>query len=95
MFIKKYLPRIRLYSDDIIESLKPYFIKEDHFERSRIFLDNEFDEYVYLIAKGVVGCVKSINRIPNLKENLNLISEEYSNFTHVVLEKLCIKHINL
>ena len=95
MFIKKYLPRIRLYTDDIIDSLKPYFIREDYNERSKIFLDNEFDEYVYLIVRGVVGCMKSVNKIPNLRENLNYLPEQHSNYTHVVLEKLCIRHINI
>lgn len=87
MLIKKYLPKIRLFSDDIIESLKPYFIKEDHFEGSRIFLDNEFDEYVYIVAKGSVGCLKSITKIPNLKENLALLGENYTHYSHVVLER--------
>ena len=90
MFIKKFLPKIRLYSDDIIESLKPYFIKEDYFEGHRVFIDNEFDEYVYLVVKGVIGCLKSVGRIQNLKDNLaslNMNMDVQSHYSHVILEK--------
>jgi len=35
----------------------------------------------------VVGCIKSVNRIPNLKEKLSSIDEGHNNTTHIVLEK--------
>ena len=92
MFIKKYLPKIRLYSDDIIESLKPYFIREDHFEGSRIFLDNEFDEFVYLIVRGIVGCIKIVSKIPHLKEHLNTLGDPYAHYSHIILEKFSIRY---
>jgi len=66
--------------------LKPYFAKEDYFKNHRLLIDNEFDEYVYLVSKGVIGCIKSVNRIPNLKEKLSGIDEHYAGRTHVVLE---------
>lgn len=88
MFIKKYLSKIRLYSDDIIESFKPYFIKEDYYQNSKLFLDNEYDEYIYLVVRGVIGCIKSVSKIPNLKEKLISLGEPWASSSHVVLEKL-------
>ena len=84
--MKKFLPKIRLYSDDIIESLKPYFIREDYTLNYKIFHDNEFDEFVYLVIKGTIGCIKSISKIPNLKEKLSK-EESHSTSSHVILEK--------
>lgn len=86
MFLKKFLPKIRLYSDDIIESLKPYFIKEDYTQNYKIFHDNEFDEFVYLVIKGTIGCIKTITKIPNLKEKLSN-EEGLSTSSHIILEK--------
>lgn len=87
MFIKKNVAKIRMYSDDIIESLKPYFTLEEFCQNAKIFLDNEFDEYIYIVVKGVIGCLKSINKISFLKEKLSILGETYASSSHVILEK--------
>ena len=74
MFLKKFFPKFRMYSEDLIKTLKDYFIREQYEKNAKIIVDNEFDEYVYLVIKGNLGVTKSIRRIKNLKENLHEIN---------------------
>ena len=87
-FLKKYFPKFRVYSDDIIKSLKSYFIREQYDRYSRIIVDNEYDEFVYLVIKGTFGITKSVKRIKNLRENMSKFSIEKDKMGYVVLECL-------
>ena len=48
---------------------------------------------MYLVIKGTIGCVKTITKIPNLKDKLSN-EESHSNSSHIILEKFS-KKINL
>ena len=54
-FIKKFFPKIRLFSDDIINNVLQYFERVKFNKHSKIFLKDEYNEYVYLIIKGQIG----------------------------------------
>ncbi len=68
-FLKKFFPKLRMYSDDILTSLKPYFIREQYEKDSKILIDGEFDEFVYLVIKGNLAFTKSTRRIKNLQNS--------------------------
>jgi hypothetical protein len=87
-FLKKSFPKFRVYSDDIIKSLKSYFIREQYERYSRIIVDSDYDEYVYLVIKGTFGITKSVKKIKNLRENLNKLNFEIDKIGYVVLECL-------
>ena len=82
-FLKKFFPKLRMYSDDIIDSLRSYFIREEYDKNYRLLVDGQFEENIYLIINGEFGCVKSTKRI-----NLQLDEEHNANTKYVVLEKL-------
>ena len=54
-FIKKFFPKIRLFSDDIINNVLQYFERVKFNKHSKIFLKDEYNEYVYLIIKGQIA----------------------------------------
>jgi CRP-like cAMP-binding protein len=66
-FLKKFFPKLRMYSDDVLTSLKPFFIREQFEKDSKIIVDGEYDEFVYVVIKGQVAFVKSTRRIKNLQ----------------------------
>lgn len=72
-----------MYSDDIIDSLRSYFVREEYDKNYRLLIDGQFEENIYLIINGEFGCVKSTKRI-----NLQLDEEHNANTKYVVLEKL-------
>lgn len=74
-FLKKFFPKFRMYSDDIINSMKNYFVREEFSKYSKIIQDSEYDEYVYIILSGKAAIVKSVERIKNLKEKLSGLDE--------------------
>jgi CRP-like cAMP-binding protein len=89
LFLKKFFPKFRMYSDDLIKTLKGYFIREQYEKNARIIVDHEFDEYVYIVIKGDLGIVKSLKRIRNLRENLNDLNfPGWESIKSVNLEKL-------
>jgi CRP-like cAMP-binding protein len=71
-FLKKYFPKLRMYSDDVLKTLKPFFLREEYYKGSKILIDSEYDEYLYLIIDGTLGVAKSIKKIKNLKEKILL-----------------------
>jgi CRP-like cAMP-binding protein len=89
LFLKKFFPKFRMYSDDLIKTLKGYFIREQYEKNAKIIMDNEFDEYVYIVIKGSLGVTKGIKRIKHLRETLtelNLPGAE--SIKSVILEKM-------
>ena len=62
-FIKKFFMHMRLFTDDVLNNILQFFIREHYAKYTRIFLDGEYDEYIYLIIKGEVGVAKKPNRI--------------------------------
>ena len=96
-FIKKFFPNIRLYSDEIINSVLQYFERVKFNKHSKIFLKDEYNEYVYLIIKGQVAiCVrpKSLFHLDRIDKNLvtdELISEVNDNLyknDYIMIEQL-------
>ena len=96
-FIKKFFPKIRLYSDEIINNVLQYFERFKFNKHSKIFLKDEYNEYVYLIVKGKVGiCLrpKGLFHIDTIDKNLindDLISEINSNIysnDYIIIDKL-------
>lgn len=83
-FLKKYFPKFRLQSDESIKSLKEYFFRFEYTKGMKLFIDGEFDEYVYIILQGTCAAVKKVKRIQGLKEMLleKLIPDK----TQVILE---------
>jgi hypothetical protein len=86
-FLKKFFPKIRIYSDDILNSMKNYFIREEYSRYTKIFTDSEYDEFVYIVINGKFGIIKSTERVKNLKEKLSL-HEETLNRRYIILDEL-------
>lgn len=86
-FLKKFFPKFRMYSDDIIKSMKGYFIREEYGKYTKIITDGEFDEFVYIVVSGSFGIVKSVERIKNLKEKL-IANDEFNDKRYVILDEL-------
>ena len=81
-FIKKFFPKIRIFSDDIINSVLQYFERVKFNLHSKIILKDEYNEYIYLIMKGKVGfCVK-----PKFLFDTN--KAELINNDYIILEQL-------
>jgi CRP-like cAMP-binding protein len=75
-----------MYTDDILSSMKVYFIREEYHKNSRVYVDGDFDEYVYIIKSGSIAAVKAVTKIKNLKEKLVAIYENMPKY--VILEKI-------
>ena len=95
-FIKKFFPKIRLYTDEIINNVLQYFERVKYNKHSKIFLKDEYNEYIYLIISGQVAlCVKpkglfKMERIDKDKINEELIEEINSNIysnDYIVIDK--------
>jgi CRP-like cAMP-binding protein len=80
-FLKKYFPKFRIYSNDILNSLKGYFIREKYKKNSKILIDGEYDEFCYVIIKGEVGVTKLTKKFKNLRENFDIKAK------YVIVEK--------
>ena len=92
-FIKKFFPNIRLYSDEIIQNILKFFelIKFDR--HSKIFLKDEYNEYIYLIVKGQIAfCVRpKLIFISDKNENNEALSENIMNIyknDYIIIEKM-------
>lgn len=86
-FLKKFFPKLRMYSDDILKSMKNYFIREEYGKYTKIITDGDYDEFVYIVLSGNLAIVKSIERIKNLKDKL-MTNNELKNKRYVVLDEL-------
>ena len=96
-FIKKFFPKIRVYSDEIIKNVLQYFERIKFNKHSKIILKDEYNEYVYLIMKGTVAfCMrpKGLFHMDKIDKNLindDLVSEINSNIysnDYIILDKL-------
>ena len=96
-FIKKFFPKIRLYSDEIINNVLQYFERVKFNKHSKIFLKDEYNEYVYLIIKGQVAiCLRPkglfhMDKIDKDKITGELIEEINTNIynnDYIMIEKL-------
>ena len=96
-FIKKFFPKIRLYSDDIINNVLQYFERVKFNRHSKIFLKDEYNEYVYLIMKGQIAlCVRPkglfhMDKIDKNKIDGELIEEINTNIynnDYIIIDKL-------
>ena len=79
-YIKKFFPKMRLFTDDIIENILQFFIKEKYPKYSKIFTFSQYDEYVYLIISGEIGVAKRPKAL-NITENIE------QNIQYLILEK--------
>ena len=95
-FIKKFFPKIRVYSDDIINNVLQYFERVKFNKHSKIFLKDEYNEYVYLIIKGQVAfCARPktlfhMDKIDKDKINDDLIAEVNLNILnndYIIIDK--------
>ena len=96
-FIKKFFPKIRVYSDDIINSVLQYFERVKYNKHSKIFLKDEYNDYIYLIIKGQIAfCARPktlfhMDTIDKSKINDELINEVNSNILnndYIIIDKL-------
>lgn len=83
MFLKKFFPKLRTYSDNDMNIVKNYFIRETYNKNSRIITDGEFDEFVYILIKGNLSVVKSVKKIKKLSDKINFDS---LHLKYIVLE---------
>lgn len=84
-FLKKFLPNIRSLNEETLLKLKDRFIKLEYSKGSKLIVDGEYDEFIYLIKSGECVALKSIKKVRGLKEILN--SNGLETKTHFVLEK--------
>ena len=79
-FIKKFFPKIRIFSDDIINSVLQYFDRVKYNIHSKIILKDEYNEYIYLIITGKIGfCLrpKLIFDSNDLNNNNDILNKDY------------------
>ena len=95
-FIKKFFPKIRVYSDDIINSVLQYFERVKFNKHSKIILKDEYNDYIYLIIKGQIAfCARPktlfhMDKIDKSKINDELINEINSNILnndYIIIDK--------
>ena len=81
-FIKKFFTHMRLFSNDVLENIMQFFIREKYTQYSKVFIDGEYDEFIYLIIRGEIGVCKKPNKIdlPSVGIDDNLVN-------YIVLEK--------
>ena len=85
-FIKKFFPKIRIFSDDIINSVLQYFDRVKFNLHSKIILKDEYNEYVYLIIHGQIGlCIrpKVLFHTNNISNATDILNNDY-----IILEQL-------
>jgi CRP-like cAMP-binding protein len=70
-FLKKFFPKLRMYSDEVLNSLRNFFIREEYYKGGKIFNDSEYDEYIYLVINGSLGVAKSVRKIKNFKDKFS------------------------
>lgn len=84
ILLKKYIPGLRTKTEDIYSNMKDRFMKLEYPQGSKILVDGEYEEYVFLVISGECSAIKSIKKIKNLKE---LASDKIKeNITHIVIE---------
>ena len=73
---------MRLFSNDVLENIMQFFIREKYTQYSKVFIDGEYDEFIYLIIRGEIGVCKKPNKIdlPSVGIDDNLVN-------YIVLEK--------
>lgn len=89
-FLKKYFPKFRIYSDDIITSMKQYFMRQEYNKNTRLLIDGEYDEFIYIVINGTVGMIKGVRRFQNLVNYFNEKTEIMENSLvprYLILEK--------
>ncbi len=69
--------------------MKNYFIREEYGKFTKVILDGDYDEHVYIIISGSFSVVKSIEKIKNLKQKL-ISNNELKDKRYVVLDELYI-----
>ena len=83
IFIKKFFPSIRIFSDDLIHNILTYFERIQYQKYDKIFSKGNYNEYIYLIISGEVSyCLKPKSFFVQNKKNF---FEEYD---YILLEKL-------
>ena len=96
-FIKKFFPKIRLYSDDIINNVLQNFERVKFNKHSKIFLKDEYNEYIYLIIKGQIAFglrpkgLFNMDKIDKSLINDDLIEEVNTNLyknDYILIDKL-------
>ena len=90
-FIKKFFPKIRLYSDDIINNILQFFERVKYKQHSKILVKDDYNEYIYLIISGKIGYCRRPKSlfIPGRDDNKE---DFYENLLfrndYIILEKL-------
>jgi CRP-like cAMP-binding protein len=84
ILLKKFIPNLRSQSEESFDKLKDRFMKLEYPKGTKLIIDGEYDEYIYLILTGECIAIKSVKKIKGLKEFLLLKNLE--NRSHIVLE---------
>lgn len=84
-FIKKFFPNLRLFSDDVLLNIMQFFLRETYEKNEKIFVDGEYDEFIYVIISGLVGISKKVNKIGI--SNTNLITTDENTVSYFILDK--------
>lgn len=84
--LKKHIPNIRSQSEENFDQIRDRFMKLEYSHGSKLLVDGEYDEFVYLIVNGECVALKSMKRIRNLKE-ITGKSQIDENKSHIVIEK--------
>lgn len=85
-YLKKFFPKYRTLSEDSLTTNRKYFFKHEFTKGSKLIIDGEFDEYIYIILLGTCAAIKKCKKIHGLTEKLgekiksHIVLEEYSNF---------------
>ena len=80
IFIKKFFPKIRIFTNDVINNILTYFERVQFKKYDRILIKDSYNEYIYLIISGEVGYCLKPKKIFN--------NDELNNYDYILLEKL-------
>ena len=81
IFIRKFFPAIRIFSDDVINNILYYFERIKYEKYERLYSKGNYNEYIYLIISGEVSyCLKP----KSIFDNNNFFYE----YDYILLEKV-------
>lgn len=84
-FLKKFFPKFRSQETESLKNIKEFFFKFEYQKGSKLFVDGEFDDYIFIIIKGKCAGIKKIKRVEGLKDLIGK-NKEYEDKSHIVLE---------
>ena len=82
-FIKKYFPKLRNFTDDVINNILTYFERVKFTKYDRVLIKEKYNEYIYLIISGEVGCCLKPKSVVG-----GIDADTVKEYDYILMEKL-------